>query len=244
MAIVDPTIGGSGLAAVHIGVDVGQKQDPTAIVIAELSERPSGRLRHIQAHTDSAGYHQGYSEPIMETVYTVRMMQRLALGTVYPDVAARVAEIACSAHLFGRDRLLLIDETGVGLPVYELIAAEVDARPQGRERVRMRPVMFTYGDRYERYRHGEAGSRLGKAYLVSRLQALLQTDRIHIPEEHPEAPAMLTEIKNYEIRVDQNAHDTYGAFKVGTHDDLVTALGLAVLDDPRDYRITLGPRMF
>lgn len=29
-------------------------------------------------------------------------------------------------------------------------------------------------------------------------------------------------------RVSENANDTYGAFKVGTHDDLVTALGLAV----------------
>ena len=28
-------------------------------------------------------------------------------------------------------------------------------------------------------------------------------------------------------RVDANANDTYGAFRVGSHDDLVTALGLA-----------------
>jgi hypothetical protein len=31
-----------------------------------------------------------------------------------------------------------------------------------------------------------------------------------------------------ESRVDENANDRYGAFRVGTHDDLVTALGLAV----------------
>ena len=28
-------------------------------------------------------------------------------------------------------------------------------------------------------------------------------------------------------RVDANANDTYGAFRVGSHDDLVAALGLA-----------------
>jgi len=33
---------------------------------------------------------------------------------------------------------------------------------------------------------------------------------------------------DYEIRVDENANDRYGAFKVGKHDDLVTAIGLAV----------------
>jgi hypothetical protein len=36
------------------------------------------------------------------------------------------------------------------------------------------------------------------------------------------------ELMDYEIRVDQDANDRYGAFAVGSHDDLVTALGLAV----------------
>ena len=35
------------------------------------------------------------------------------------------------------------------------------------------------------------------------------------------------ELLDYEIRVSENANDSYGAFKVGTHDDLVTALGLS-----------------
>ena len=40
------------------------------------------------------------------------------------------------------------------------------------------------------------------------------------------------ELLDYQIRVSEDANDKYGAFKVVTHDDLVTALGLAVLDDP------------
>jgi hypothetical protein len=51
-----------------------------------------------------------------------------------------------------------------------------------------------------------------------------------------------------EIRVEERANDTYGAFKVGTHDDLVTALGLAVQGDrPKvgvtqsNYRGTIVP---
>ena len=39
------------------------------------------------------------------------------------------------------------------------------------------------------------------------------------------------ELIDYEIRVEPDANDKYGVFKVGTHDDLVTALGLAVQDD-------------
>lgn len=57
---------------------------------------------------------------------------------------------------------------------------------------------------------------------------MMQTDRLRLPPQHPEAAAMARELADYEIRVDQNANDAYGAFKVGTHDDLVTALGLAV----------------
>lgn len=65
---------------------------------------------------------------------------------------------------------------------------------------------------------------------MSRLQALLQTGRIHLPET-TEARTLAQELRDYEIRIDENANDTYGAFKVGTHDDLVTALGLAVQRD-------------
>jgi hypothetical protein len=42
------------------------------------------------------------------------------------------------------------------------------------------------------------------------------------------------ELLDYEIHIDEDANDKYGAFKVGTHDDLVTALGLATLIDPPD----------
>jgi hypothetical protein len=31
----------------------------------------------------------------------------------------------------------------------------------------------------------------------------------------------------YEVRVSDDGHDRYGAFRTGKHDDLVTALGLA-----------------
>jgi hypothetical protein len=38
---------------------------------------------------------------------------------------------------------------------------------------------------------------------------------------------MIEELLNYEIHVSEEGRDQYGAFKIGSHDDLVTALGLA-----------------
>lgn len=90
----------------------------------------------------------------------------------------------------------------------------------------MCPVTFAYGDRYDR----RAG-RVGKAYLVSRLQALLQTGRIKLPRT-PEAERLAEELMDYEIRVEKDGGDRSGAFRVGAHDDVVTALGLAELEEP------------
>jgi hypothetical protein len=53
-----------------------------------------------------------------------------------------------------------------------------------------------------------------------------------------EAEALGAELLDHEIKVDQDANEKYGAFKVGSHDVLVTALGLCVQGQVREYRIT------
>ena len=65
---------------------------------------------------------------------------------------------------------------------------------------------------------------------MSRLQALIQGERIRLPETE-QAQALAKELTDYEIRVDEGAKMTAGAFKTGAHDDMATALGLAVLQD-------------
>lgn len=134
-------------------------------------------------------------------------------------MSARVARRA------GERPTVYVDATGVGIPVVDALRATATG-------VRIVPVFFTHGDRRTEKR-GEI--RLGKALLVSRLQALLRTGRVHLPRTR-EADALAAELLDYEIRVGENAHDRYGAFRVGAHDDLVTALGLAVQDDERPAR--------
>lgn len=80
-------------------------------------------------------------------------------------------------------------------------------------------MFFTHGDR--RTQDIEKVT-LGKAFLVSRLQALLQSRRVHLPETS-EARALAQELEDFEIRVSEEANDKYGAFRTGTHNDLVTA---------------------
>ena len=59
-----------------------------------------------------------------------------------------------------------------------------------------------------------------------------------LPARHPEAAALVAELLNYEIKIDDKGTDRYGAFSTGSHDDLATALGLAMLLDPVTSRGT------
>jgi len=178
--------------AVVIGIDIGQKVDPTAIAVVERQDR-RGEDHHV-----------------------VRYLERLALGTPYPKIAERLAEVVTGVRAKGGITVTVyVDATGVGGPVVDLLAV-----------AGVKPIAcyFTYGDRWTK--EGRQVS-IGKAWLVSRMQALLQTERLHLPDTD-EARVLAKELQDYEIRVDQDANDKYGAFKVGTHDDLATALGLAV----------------
>jgi hypothetical protein len=180
-----------------IGIDIGQKRDPTAIAVAEIDRREV--------------------EERSEAHFLIRYLKRLPLGTPYPEIARRIGEVASRAASRADGAVTVyVDATGVGKPVVDLVAE--------RWRGRIVSVYFTHGNR--RTAEGDK-IVLGKALLVSRLQALLQAGRIHLPESS-EAHALAQELDDYEIRVSEDAHDKYGAFRVGTHDDLVTALGLAV----------------
>jgi hypothetical protein len=218
--------------SITIGVDIGQKVDPTAIVVAEQYERPSGRMTTRQLFDPLRRAYVDVPTPEQEAAFRVRRLERLPLGTAYPSVAQRVAAIGRNLHTLAgarepKARLelhYLVDATGVGRPVVDILQAElldVDCI--------LTAVTFTYGDRLDR--HGTREYRLGKAYLVSRLQALMQTNRLQLPASSPEAAVMVDELLAYQIKVDPDGHDKYGAFHVGSHDDLVTALGLAVLNE-------------
>jgi hypothetical protein len=196
---------------VVIGVDIGQKVDPSAVCVCEPEEREVDGRRSVH--------------------YVVRHLERLPLGTPYPGVAERVAAVVGGVRRNitpGRGISTYVDSTGVGSPLVDLIKAAG---------VRCRPVFFTWGDR--RLEQDDGSITLGKAWLVSRLQVLLQCGRVLLPRT-AEADALARELLDFEIKVDQDANEKYGSFKVGSHDDLVTALGLAVQDEPKVRSIIWG----
>lgn len=232
------------LNPIAVGLDIGQISDPTAIAVVEAMQKHDGRYRALGeertvGHVGSDGQWVGPrdADPVLSTEYTLRYIRRFPLGTSYPDIAERVAEMLCNPMFYGHPVRVLIDVTGVGRPVYEDILSECALRHECRS-MQIKPISFVSGQKYNR-----STGTLGKAYLVSRLQSLLQGGRVHAPETE-EVLAMLEELKVYEIKVSEDGHDTYGAFKTGTHDDLATALALSVLEDPYADRVTYSKRVY
>jgi hypothetical protein len=80
-----------------VGLDLGQRQDFTAIAVVERDEREWLRA------------------PLL-----LRHLERMPLGTPYTKVVARVCGIMRHPTMEGRSRLV-VDATGVGAPVVELL---------------------------------------------------------------------------------------------------------------------------
>lgn len=145
-----------------------------------------------------------------------RHLQRWPLGTSYPDIVRDVCALL-KHEAFGKQySTLAIDQTGVGAPVVDLFK---EAKP----RAYLKPVHITAGHeaRIEKGVH-----YVPKAQLVSVTQSILQTERLKIAEELPELANLKRELLNFQIKVTAAANDVYGAWREGTHDDLVLALAM------------------
>lgn len=218
------------MGTIVVGADIGQLRDPTAVVVAEVVRQ---------------------EVPRPQAVYVVRHVERLPLGTEYPVVAARIGDIVARlrrADAVERERLwaskdrqtpifVMADATGVGRPVVELLRDALVGTGS-----MLTAVTFTTGEGF----NGNMGApelSVSKTYFASRLKSLTQSDRIHLPNT-AEARALADELQNYELRATKKANLLLGAFKAGTHDDLATALGLAVLDEGPTQPVGVGRNLW
>lgn len=188
---------------INVGVDLGQRSDPSAIIVAEI------QLRDYKIDTDG--------EPTGgQQHYVIRHVERLPLGTSYVAVVARLGEVYTKLRRNSYPTVY-VDATGVGQPVIDLCESNG---------LDVTAVMLTGGNR-ETWVGRDL--HLPKILLVSRLQVLLQQRIVHLPQTG-EAQALVDELLNFEMKVTDAAHLQFGAFKTGTHDDLAVALGLACRD--------------
>ncbi len=134
-------------------------------------------------------------------------------GLPYTQAVDRVVD-----HLAPfRDLLLLVDSTGVGRAVVDILRLKAPW-------LRLVPVHLHGG---EQIRRAPDGLHIPKRTLAQPLRALLAAGRLEIP------PGPLAdELRHFHIKLDaRTGHDRYEA-STG-HDDLVVAASLAALPIPR-----------
>ncbi len=164
-----------------IGADLGQAQDPTALAVAEV-RTPEIHVRHLE---------------------------RLSLGTPYPKVVERIADLV--------DKLpgaaLVVDATGVGRAVLDQM------RESGLEPI---PVTIT-GGRFISF-DGDHW-RVPKKALLRPLVAAMDVGRLKVAKGLPEAETLQVELQAFQRCITERGNNAFQG--VGEHDDLVIAVALA-----------------
>jgi hypothetical protein len=178
-----------------VGIDLGQAQDYTAIAIAERRIPPGAKDAH----------------------YLFGHVERLPLGTSYPQVVKHVTALLNRPPLKGQATLAL-DYTGVGRPVADMFQRAPLSCPLY--------LISIHG--------GTAVSRDGHVFgvpkrdLVSSALVLFQDLRLQVAGTLPDTTTLVRELQNFQAKIDpQTAHDSYAAWRENQHDDLVFAVALA-----------------
>jgi len=204
-----------------LGVDLGQSQDYTAITVLEREQRNTGRrVADVVAQINASAPGNDYTKPVYENHYLAGHLERLPIGTPYPQQVARIKELHDRLKAeTGREPLLVADATGVGAPVIDMLRA-AELKPVA--------VTITGGDTVSR--DGQ-NYRTPKRDLVSTVSVLLQAKRLKIVSSLKEAATLTAELMAFKVSISLSGHDRYGndqgAWRENPHDDLVLAVALA-----------------
>ena len=201
-----------------IGVDLAQAQDFTALCVLERSSTRTGEEDTGVTVFGPSGAAR-LTNPTYRHRYAVRHLERLAIGTTYPAQVERVKELHDWLEGEGHKTELVVDQTGVGRPVVEMLR-EAKLSPV--------PVTITGGDAVTR---DGLEYRVPKRDLVSTVQVLLQSERLKIARELKEASTLTSELLAFKVSISLKGHDSYGndvgPWRENPHDDLVLAVALA-----------------
>jgi hypothetical protein len=187
----------------YVGVDLGQAQDYSAVVIAERLSHPISENADGQELLDE---------------FHIRHCERLPLGTSYEDQKQHIKKLITHATRKNPDQqiTLIVDATGVGRPVIDSM------RGDG-----LKPIPVTvHGG--QSVTCDESGWHVPKRDLVAAAKVLLGKKQLKIGRGLPFADVLINELQNFQVKVNiATGHDSYEAWREGAHDDLVFAVSLA-----------------
>ena len=193
-----------------VGVDLGQSRDSTAIAIIERAEPAAPEARRV----DGILIQQG--EPL-QPVYSLRHLERPALGTPYTLIVERVIALLDMPPLDRFSAPLVLDKTGVGAAICDLFT-QAGVRP--------RALTITGGDRPNVADPYDL--RVPKRDLASTLVMLFQTGRLRLARGLPLVQALVDELAAFQMKINPiTGNDSYEAWRESDHDDLVLAVAMS-----------------
>jgi hypothetical protein len=193
------------------GLDLGQSRDYSALAILDRLQVIEGDSRTTTFDTKG----NIVSPPRMPPTYSLRHLERFALGTSYTTVVDRVVSAFSRPPLSGTT--LAVDETGCGRPV-------VDMLRKAKPRVTVRPILITGGSAVTQE---GPGWHVPKKQLASILQVLLQSRRLTVVKSMPEAATLVKELQAFRVKVSAAGTEQFEAWREKDHDDLVLAVAIA-----------------
>ncbi len=235
------------VSSFYIGLDLGQRQDFSAISVieepvwvpdeeAQFAYRApatgwvapdSFRPEH-RAMLRASNWERG--RPAHPPL-SLRHLERIPLGTRYPQVVERVVALMRTPPLAGNS-FLVVDASGVGTPVVDMFRAAL---------AEVVEIVITGGTEVTFDPDGSRRYKVPKRDLVSSIQALLQASRLRIAAGMPEAQTLVNELLNFQLTITERMHDTYEG-RQGSHDDLVLSVAMAVWY--RTWMMSLVDRAF
>ena len=183
----------------YVGLDLGQAADYSALCVVEELRVPDPAEPKRQVRECG-----------------VRHLHRWKLGTPYSAIVADLAALAKRPPLPGAT--LVVDATGVGRPVVELIE-------RAGLSLRVCPVTITGG--LTAGMGNDGSCHVPKKDLVAVMQTLVQFRRFHIAPTLQHAANLGRELQMFRVKVTVAGNETFEAWRERDHDDLVLAVALA-----------------
>jgi hypothetical protein len=207
----------------YVGVDLGQRQDYTALAVVEHLTRPAqwrpwwGKTRSAFDFPDEDEADLEAETP-EEALYVVRQLDRVR-DTSYEAVIDTILGLFRYREL--RSAALVVDATGVGVPVLDAM------RRRG-----LKPYAITITGGTSVHQDGQS-FHTPKKDLVAAVAVLLESHRLQIVPSLKHAPTLSAELQNFKAKLTPAGHETFGAgaapdWRQGAHDDLVLATATAL----------------
>lgn len=198
-----------------VGVDLGKSVDSTAIGIIHHTVRglDTGQANHVN---------MTWRQDMVQRFDLVHL-QRLPLGMNYVSQAHAIDEIMHREPLKSAGAELVVDQSGVGVGVVDLMEANG-----------LRPIRLQITAGAEETREGRI-HRVAKTILISRLEAAMHAKELHVAAALSEAESLRDELKDFQRHVTASGANTWSA-RAGKHDDIVLAISYGI------WWATSGPR--